>query len=265
MKIDVFANHLQIRMEEELGKLNVDDLVSISLALTTIRKLLSELKSFVRQYTFFHAEEEIKFFKEIKPIFLSQYFYYKKVFEIKLFDSFNEPNKRKSNYTHQLRKLEQFATSNIEFYEYCFSSENYLDSQYFTRSKSSICSINRDDSFCTKSDRKLSKILANERMKEYLNSLMQKCNEPQSDAGTTLRWTGSKTDLVELIYALQSAEVFNNGSANIKAVAAAFQDNFGVQLGDFYRTFQEIQIRKKSPAVFIDKLKDKLVSRMESG
>lgn len=76
-------------------------------------------------------------------------------------------------------------------------------------------------------------------------------------------WTGSKVSLVELLYALQSTVSFNNGSIGIKTLASELQSLFNVDIGNYYRVFQEMRIRKSSRTSFMDQLKDRLVKRMD--
>ena len=71
-----------------------------------------------------------------------------------------------------------------------------------------------------------------------------------------LFWTGSKTDLIEFIYALQCSGVVNSGTADIKELAVVFEQIFNIELGNYYHTFIEIRARKINSTKFIDKLKE---------
>lgn len=75
-------------------------------------------------------------------------------------------------------------------------------------------------------------------------------------------WTAPKASLVEILYALQSTGVFNNGAADIKQLAMWFERNFRISLGNYYHVFQEIRLRKKNRTSFLDQ-KDKLIKRMD--
>ena len=260
MNIIEYSEGLQARMKQELDKLdtNQDEIIKIGKALAFIRELISELKAFTRNYKFQNQAEEIQFFKEVKPIFLSQYFYYKKVFAIRLFDSFKDVKSRRTNYYRILHMFEVNVKKNQEFYEYIMSGDSYLDSNYFIRTYKDNKSLDRDEKFSTGYDIKLSRVLANELLKKYILKLLNQVNVTRP----TLTWTGSKTDLIELIYALHCVDVFNNGSANIKSIASGFEDLFNINLGDYYRTFQDMRLRKKSRAPFLDFLKDKFSHRV---
>jgi hypothetical protein len=78
-----------------------------------------------------------------------------------------------------------------------------------------------------------------------------------------LFWTGNKTELIELIYALQSSGAINSGTADIKEMASLFEQIFNIDLGNYYHTFIEIRARKGSKTKFIDKLEEALLRRFE--
>lgn len=76
-------------------------------------------------------------------------------------------------------------------------------------------------------------------------------------------WTGSKIALTELLYALQTEGIFNNGSADLKIIADFFEENLGVDLGQYRRSFLEIRSRKENRTKFLDTLKQNLLKRID--
>lgn len=261
MNIIEFSEGLQAKMKQELDNLNTDqdEIINTGKLLTFIRSLITDLKAFTGSYKFQSQAEEIQFFKEVKPVFLSQYYYYKKVFAIRLFDSFKDAKSRQANYYTLLQRLEKSVEKNLEFYEYCMSGNTYMDAHYFIRDSHNHKSPDRDENFSTGYDTNLAKILANEMVKRHIFKLLSQTDTTQP----VLTWTGSKTDLIELIYALQVAEVFNNGTADIKQIADAIQVVFDTSLGNYYRVFQQIRIRKSGQTNFLDQLKSKLTQKMD--
>lgn len=77
-----------------------------------------------------------------------------------------------------------------------------------------------------------------------------------------LIWTGNKIDLVELIYAWETAGCFNHGNASIKEIVDYIEIVFNIDLGDYYHTFLEMRIRAKQTS-FLDKLVKVLKARMD--
>jgi hypothetical protein len=263
MDIMTFSESLQKRMKE-MEATGSDDLVGMGKALTAMREILSELKRFTVSYKFTGEQEEVRFFKEIKPVLLSQYFYYKKRFQILLFDSFRDRKSRMDNYYKVLCKLQHFACKNQSFYEYCMSGATYLDRQYFVRNHTQYMPVEKDENFSTQYDVKLAKILAHELIKEHILNAIRKSENNTSDvAFNALQWTAQKVALVELIYALQATGVFNYGKADIKQIVNAFEEIFSVDLGNYARVFSEIRIRKSGQANFLKLLTERLLEKVE--
>lgn len=266
MDILTFSEQLQTGLKERLTNIIVhqDQIAKLGEALAFVREIVAELKSFTIRYQFKDVAEEIRFFKEIKPVFVSQYYYHKKIFAIRLFDSYHDAESIKANHLKCLKRLRHFVKRNRSFYEYCMTNSTHHDEQYFTRRRHDHAAFHKDEKFSTGYDVKLAKLLANELLKK---DILQLLNTPQNreiaSNSSGLSWTGSKTDLIELIYALHCVESFNNGAGNIKQIASAFEAAFNVSLGDYYRTFQDIRIRKKSQTPFLDQLKAKFTQRMQ--
>src|SRR5690606_15112182 len=77
-------------------------------------------------------------------------------------------------------------------------------------------------------------------------------------------WTGSQSDLVELLYALAESGSFNNGDIQIKTLVLYFQNVFQVDLKYYYHKYTDISNRKKERTVFLDRLRTKLIKKMDS-
>jgi len=88
---------------------------------------------------------------------------------------------------------------------------------------------------------------------------------PKKEASSLLlfQWTGSKAALTELIYALQSGGVLNNGLTPIKEIAENFEKIFQVELGNYYHCFNEIRLRKKNRTALLDHLREKVLQKMD--
>jgi hypothetical protein len=82
-----------------------------------------------------------------------------------------------------------------------------------------------------------------------------------------MKWTGSRMELVELVYALHEAKCF--GEMPLKEIFAAVGEMFGCKITNHYRLFWDIQNRvKDSRTKFLDKIRkilnEKLI-RMDCG
>ena len=78
-----------------------------------------------------------------------------------------------------------------------------------------------------------------------------------------LRWTGKATDLVELLYALDTCDCINNGEIGVEELADALSEIFGVEIKNCYNVYMNITRRKDdSRTYFLDELREKLNKRM---
>jgi hypothetical protein len=262
MDIITFSTELEKRTKEIAT--DSGDLVTLGKALASMREILSELKQFTAQYKFRNDQEEIQFFKEVKPVLLGQYIYYKKKFEILLFDSFRDRKTRMENYYKTLRKLQNFADKNQSFYAYCMSGSTDLDKQYFTRHFARLMPVGADETFSTLYDVKLARILAHELIKEWIQTAIRKLESNAKDSSVNpLHWTTQKVALVELIYALHTTGVFNYGKTDVKQIVACFEEMFSIDLGNYARVFSEIKIRKKGQANFLEQLKTRFLEHID--
>ncbi len=77
------------------------------------------------------------------------------------------------------------------------------------------------------------------------------------------QWTSSKSDLVELAYALTESKCINNGDTQIEKFTQDLAMFFGLEVSKSSRIFTNIKLRKaKSRTFFLDKLAEKLNYRM---
>lgn len=253
-------------MDAEIDSISADreeSLVRNAAIIGCVEKYVTELKQFVLKYKFRSIKEEIDFFKAVKPWFISELMFYQRLFKINLFEGYNTQDVKLKYFKKQLVKLEAFMTRHQEFYHYILSNSDHMDEIYFSRPKNGKRTIIVDERFSTPHDIRVSKILCNERVKNYLLSAIQRIEAPSPfQANSPLAWTGSKTDLIELIYALQAAGVFNKESADLKQIATHFENVFNVRLGNYYKVFQEIRLRKTGQVNFINSLRDILLKRI---
>lgn len=78
------------------------------------------------------------------------------------------------------------------------------------------------------------------------------------------KWSATVADLIELIYALITARCINDGNIPIADIVVFFEKMFNIKLGRFYIKFAQLRERKKERAVFLKRLYDLLIDRMNS-
>ncbi|WCO02595.1 RteC domain-containing protein [Psychroserpens ponticola] len=236
---------------------------------------LEQLRSIVLKQKFKTNQDEIHLFKQVKPQVYSKLIYYVKLFNIESKRPRGSNKSQIKYFNKHIDRLQNYFNDNLEFYHYYRRGATFLDEQYFLRGKADIrlfpesLAFFADDKFSTSHDNTVATILAYDMLiihfKTEIDKLDNNVMETNSNAfqeQSKLFWTGNKTDLIELIYALYSLGVINSGTADIKEVASVCEQMFNVSLGDYYRTFLEIRSRKINQTKFMDKLKESLINKM---
>lgn len=236
------------------------------------RNFLKNYKKVVVNNGFSSIDKEIEFFKKIKPVPFGELIYYSEIrsFEIQ-FPKVDSSEQRKY-IKRKLNKLNRFFLYNMDFGQYIRAEQTHLDVQYFTRDYFDNLPITsskfyfQDPDFCTPYDMLLSKFKAYNRFINYLeirlknNKKSQNNGVPELTNQVELKWTSTKTDLTELIYALHHSKVINNGKSDIKEIAQVLEGVLNFDVGDCYKTFAEIKTRKISRTKFLDDLSEGLLT-----
>lgn len=272
-------NLLLNNLNEQLNfiDLEIDDQIKkCEQAITIILKSIKELKKTTIKSNFKSQNEEIQFFKDIKPKFTSKLIYYNTIFKIETKKPHGGERILKKYLNNELDKLKRYFDNNLDFYKYYRTGSNYLDHKYFSRGKIDIklaldsFYFEVDHSYSTSHDFKVAKIMAHDLIQVYLEDqlLMLENKEPKEKSQVNPKvkqtWTGSKVALIELLYALHTEGVFNNGSSDLKDIAEYFENIFNINLGQYHRAFLEIRMRKSDQTKFLNALKEKLIKRMEN-
>lgn len=266
-------------LEEQLKFVHLeieDSIKNAEVSIEIILNALDKLKSQVIKYKFKNEQEEIHFFKEEKPLFLSKLIYFNTIYKIEIRKPHGSDTSKRKYIAQELDKLKQFFDGNLDFYRYYRTGSTYLDHKYFLKNKYDIklsldtFYFQSDQRFTTSHDYKVAKILANDLLQVYLEGQLtfidKKENNPKDQQHlpkTKLSWTESKTSLIELIYGLYAQKVFDNGKADIKAIADYFETVFNIELGDYYHTYLELRMRKTGRTKFLNTLVETLNKKME--
>ncbi len=270
-----FAERFYSALENQLNEvaINGDSLAEqYKSSILLCKKAMAKLKNYISSYSFESVEDEVHFFKVIKPQFYSKYIYFINVYNFIMQKPTGSDEFVKEYINYELTDLKRFFDHNHSFYQYYRSGSTLMDEVYFTRGGFDVHveleDFEEDELYSTSHDYKLSKIIANEKYQDFLNLELQKLvehvEEPlQLPLELPLTWTFNKTDLVELIYALVALGVFNNGNTEIKSVVSFFQTVFHVDLGQYYHKYTDITKRKKDRTAFLDKLKLALLRKID--
>lgn len=273
-----FSTELLHNLIAALNIFNRDNASSIRRTEKMIQHIsvtLEKLKNMIKSHPFEDQQEEIKFFREINPEFYAQYIYYVTIYNIQTHATPGLTKNRIRYLQNELRKIDDFFYHNLDFYRYYRTGRNSLDIEYFTRNGSEYSQANFtpdlyhpfiDKEYCTLYSWKVATILANERLKEYISTAIAgEFSQNKADADIEpMQWTESKTGLYEIIYAFHASKVFNNGTATLEAITRYFEKIFFIELKNPTVTFQEILRRKKGLTFFMDWVRNKYLSYVDT-
>jgi len=225
---------------------------------------MHEFELRLSDYKFESKDDEIYFFKNIKPDFYKLLIYYHKVYSIEISKPVEIKRFQIEYYQSELIRVREFFQDNKFFYQYLRAGETDLDEKLFLRRKiwkgisRNLEDLHVQPDFSTGYDHIVARIQAYEMLVGYLNNSIielqgNRSISEQSNATTKLTWTESKTAMIELAYALQSAGVFNGGNAELKQIVEFLEQSLNIELGNTSRTFQEILFRKNGYTNFLDK------------
>ena len=274
MEYHKFISEFETKLEDlESGR--DDILYKAETGIAHTERCIKGLRKKVIQKGFLSSDEEIYFFKHIKPQIFSKLIYYVRLFNIESKRPRSSPKFQIKYLNNHINKLQIYFNENLEFYHYYRRGATTLDKQYFIRGKSDLRSPTDsvhfliDEEFSTCQDTTVATIMAFDMLIVYLQQEIEKLEintdnlklNPMKQS-SKLFWTGSKTDLIELIYALQSSGAVNSGTVDIKELASICEQLFNIDLGNYYHTFIEIRSRKCNNTKFLDKMKESLLKRI---
>lgn len=270
--MDKFYNETLHNLEMSISELEIEtdrSMDRIEAVIKLVAKCLCDVKEYVQKRGFKNVDAEIHFFKYLKPVILSKLIYYNAIYKIETKKPFGGEKTIKKYLNRELEKLKRYFNNNLDFYKYYRTNSTYLDDTYFIRGRHNIklsldtYYFEADHSFSTSHDFKVAKIIANDLIQVYLEDQLSTHDQKKVSESYPLNWTGNKAALTELIYALHSQGVFDNGNADIKLIAKTFELAFNISLGDFYHTYMELKSRKINRTKFLDGLRDALIKKMD--
>lgn len=269
-----FTTALHSKMETELQIIatSSEESLKAKLSFEVIERIMQELKDFLRSYSFTSHEEEILFFKVIKPTFHRELIYQVEVIHIETSKPRGCNIETQIAFYQQIgEKIRQYFLKEQTLYLYYRTNRTSEDPVLFLRDNECTPmvpedSIDMDGTFCTIASSKMAKIMAYEMILDYLDENIQQLERPAIATGMAendLAWTDSKSDLIELAYALYSRGCINRGRAQVQQIITSLEMVFKAKTGNFYRTFQSMRLRKKNRTAFLDGLKESLIKKMD--
>ena len=264
---------------EEVGLGNLEDFLVVEKGIQISRRCIQSLRVLLRDKEFDSPEDEIRFFKEQKPCIYSKIKFYSKLYQFLLKRPQGSLNKQRRFIDQEIEKLQEDIRENLDFVKYYREGSTYLDKYYFLRGKDEVKLITdtsyylTDNEFSTSHDNLVAEILAYDLLINHYQQLLGELRFIRKNEQATrlnsislrkrlLRWTASKTDLIELIYALHTAGAIEEGQLSIKELAETCEELYELEFDNIYRTYLEIKGRKNERTKFLDGLKAALINKM---
>jgi hypothetical protein len=216
---------------------------------------------FETKYVFKSIEDEISYFNDIKPKFLSQFFYLKKIIEIE--SSFSFTNDKNLIIKNEMDKIIFFKQKHAETIALIYENNTEKLSQFFIQTNCS--SLVFDDhlfsllhsTLMPKYDVITAYLIACQRIELYLFSIQHTQTKTiKEEIQIRLDESFTSREMVELAYALFHLK--GGQSTSIKVLVEKLSFVFDVKPCKIYEIFNEIKQRAGSKTIFIDKLKNKL-------
>ena len=242
-----------------------------------LQDLLGSVKKYLTEEGFKNDEEEIHFFRSIKPQILGKLIYYNKIYRIETTCPVSNGKMYYSYFSGQLANLKREYIEHIcnsDFYRYYRSGRTDRDNTYFKRGNinyhdglnSIVFEI--DPEFSTFFDYKTARIISNELLYTYLITKINPDESPdvilqKPESSKDIFWTDSKNAIIELIYALYASGVISHGKIGIRKISLMFQILFRIPLGDLHHAFHRMKTRSGSRTSFLDQLKFSLEEYMD--
>jgi len=260
-----FTSRLKNEVDAEIEQIERAEINTMAKSLEAsrvLRKAFKQLKAFILSYNFQGDEEEILFFKEIKPRLCFRLIYYQKLYNIEM-DRPTGIDKQREYLTEILNDINRYNHKRLDFIRYYRSGSSCSDSFYFLRGQADTEQYM--ETFSHEFDPK--KILSNDMLSDYLTREIEALNEnnniivsPFGFPAIKLTWKGTKAELQEQILSWDSDGAF--GDVPYTQLHSYIQNVFNIQLdSQLSRVLDDLKTRN-TPTPYLDKLKKALLRRM---
>ncbi|CAH0280268.1 hypothetical protein SRABI27_03754 [Pedobacter sp. Bi27] len=276
--IKEFSKRSLSAMLDELHQLDHslnDPLEKMSSSLKVVQTNIKRLQQICEEQGFSSDEEEIYFFKHIKPAFCCQQIFVVERFIMERNMPQRDAEAQRLYFLAEVAYVERFFLSQPLAYEYFSLGLTELDGRYFLRNGDGGGllfpeGVGLDPDFSSPADYLFSRFRAYGMLKEWvlekLDCLTRNPNVAYVMGMETgeLKWTGDSVNLAELGYAMALSGQLNHGQAGIAQVFRWLEEKLSVNIGVPARRLASIRSRKRlSRTKFLDELKEVLEHKMD--
>lgn len=247
------------------------DLTDIVRCADLSRKAVLDLEKFLSTHTFESMEDEIHFFKIQKPQIEGRLIYYIRLLSILQLAPMADEQLRTVFWKSHLVTIEQFYREYSELHFYYRMDYTYLDPYYFTRTDQAEdiqldnLLVVMDRRFNSRKSVHFSHFFALSLLANHLNLLV--AEDPTKSprrAFNWFKWTGTQSQLVELIYALNETGVIGGKKqSDVAPLFDFFGWMFNLKITNGHGSYLDNRMRKKNRSAFIDLLRKNLEFRYD--
>lgn len=124
-----------LRSIERIESRDTDVLKKSLEASRVLGEAFDRLKQYIIGYRFQNDDEEIKFFKEIKPRLFCRLIYYRKLYNIEMNRPVGSIEAQREYLDAHVRAINAYTQKRLDFIRYFRSGATHLDSLYFLRGR----------------------------------------------------------------------------------------------------------------------------------
>lgn len=260
---------------EEIAMQTSEPLTKLTSTLKPIRQTLRKLRLYLDDHPFASVEDEIHFFKNVKPEFYKWQIYFSELYTIESGIPSVDVDAQRQWFENELLYVQRFFKQYSFQYQYYKLGATELDRFYFVRGVENNSLLmpsvpELDPFFSTACDYLFSKLKAFELLQAWLldRILYLKKNplasyQPGSDV-EQMRWTGDSINLAELAFGIHRTGQLNNGTASVGSIFRWLEDKLQINIGIPSKRLSEIRRRTSiSRTRFLDEMIEEVVRKMD--
>lgn len=261
---------------EILKQKNGDEIANANIFLKPVLSFNQRLKDILLSGSFKGVDEEIVFFKSIKPKFVSLHLFYLALEEFGLYRAKWNRKRLRKFYEKELQKIEEFLNINRHMVHYFRSGARQMDEQLFVRGVKVYPNWlvkprpDVDERYSTIGDHLIARIMAAEITYEYIVKMLSVLENisdlaVQENKNSNCKWTGESINLVEIAYGIWLTGQMNNGNSTISEIIRWLESSLGVNVGRAYRRWTEISRRDQmNTTKYLDRMKEAINIRLKN-
>jgi hypothetical protein len=266
-----------VELKAELSLLDgeaIEPIFRLRHTLPLIIGIINDVKAEILEIGFAIEEEEIYFFKHIKPAFYALQIYELSLHNLVARKPVGTREMLKVYFEEELLFISHFFKTNAFHYHYYKTGATELDDRYFVRDAtpgriSMMEIIDPVPGFSTTLDLTFARFIAYERLQlhlvDELTALFSEQKVLLKKAALQLKWTGETINLAEVAYGLWLTGQLNHGKASMAEIVRWLEEIFSVHIGEPHRRWQEIAQRKSvSPTKYLDFMAAEVKHRLEN-